>query len=337
MRIPSHGANRGLLLMFALAVTLATTGIACGSPPYLAARAPLSGAEVPPEVEYWRGSFRVEDGATLYEQGWRPAGNARAAVVFVHGIKDHSSRFRDVGIQLAHRGIAFYGFDLPGHGYSEGVREHVDSLDSALDGLATLVQRVHERQPKAPIFVMGHGFGATLAGVFLERGKSPVPIAGAILLAPLVRGEVKTGERFGTRVSAIFTPHSEDLELNAADWSSDPVVVAALKSDPLIYEGHPTAATKREVLRASDEIKKRAAALTQPVLVLCAGADRLTAPDLVRALHAGIGSTDKQIEVYEGLFHDLLHEPGRDQVFGAMLTWLNTHAVIRPPAAPPSK
>ncbi|HEY0707424.1 MAG TPA: alpha/beta hydrolase, partial [Polyangia bacterium] len=105
--------------------------------------------------------------------------------------------------------------------------------------------------------------------------------------------------------------------------------------DPLIYEGQPTAATKREALRASDEITKQASALARPVLVLCGGADRLTPPELARALHANIGATDKQIEVYEGLFHDLLHEPAREQVFATILGWINTHAVaaLKPPPA----
>jgi acylglycerol lipase len=338
MRIPKPGAN--LVLSFSLTgLTLVMTGIGCSSPPYQGPRAPLSGAEVPPEVEYWRGSFRLNNGATLYEQGWRPAGNPKASIVFVHGIKDHSSRFRDTGVQFAHRGIAFYSFDLPGHGYSEGVRDHIDSLDNALEGLTTLVQRVRERQPKAPLFVMGHGFGATLVGIFDERGKTPTPLAGVILVSPLLRGQVNRGERFGTRVSAIFTPRSEDLAINVADWSSDPVVVAGLKSDPLIYEGQPTAATKREALRASDEITKSASQLVQPALILAAGADRFTPPELVRALHADVGASDKQIEVYEGLYHDLLHEPAREQVFATILTWINTHAAAAlkpPPPAPPA-
>ncbi|HEY0711084.1 MAG TPA: alpha/beta hydrolase [Polyangia bacterium] len=336
MRIPRFGANRVLSLSLA-GLTAMLTSLGCSSPPYQGPRAPLSGAEVPPEVEYWRGSFRVNDGLTLYEQGWRPAGNARAAIVFVHGIKDHSSRFRELGVQFAHRGIAFYSFDLPGHGYSEGIRDHIDSIDTALDGLSTLVQRVRERQPKAPLFVMGHGFGATLAGIVDERGKSPTPLAGVILVAPVLRGQVNRGERFGTRLSAIFTPRSEDLTINTADWSSDPVVVAALKSDPLIYEGQPTAATKRELLRASDEIKKRASALTRPVLILCAGGDRLTPPELGRALHADIAATDKQIEVYDGLFHDIFHEPAREQAFATTLGWVNTHAAaaLKPPTPAP--
>jgi alpha-beta hydrolase superfamily lysophospholipase len=47
--------------------------------------------------------------------------------VLVHGLKDHSVRYKDVAVTFADRGISVYALDLRGHGYSEGVRDHLDS------------------------------------------------------------------------------------------------------------------------------------------------------------------------------------------------------------------
>jgi acylglycerol lipase len=285
---------------------------------------PQEGAHVPPEVDYSKGKFAGAGGLQIFEQGWRPSQPPRAVVVFVHGLKDHSGRYRDLGVQLAHRGVAFSAFDMRGHGYSEGVRDHVDSLESAIEDLKTVVSRVRDRHPGVPMFLAGQGFGADVVALYAHQAKPA--IAGLILSAPILRGEVKRGERFGTRMSAIFGSTTHKLEVNLDDWSSDPKVVAALKNDPLIYDGQPTAATARELLRASDELGRDAATLMAPVLVIYGGSDKVASVELGRALHAQMGATDKQLQVYEGLAHDVFHEPQRDQVFSDTLLWVNAHA-----------
>jgi acylglycerol lipase len=320
----AHVALTALVMFLGLAP-------ACTSPPYQPPRMPQVGAEVPPDVDYFRGKFPGAGGLQLFEQGWRPSRPARAVVVFVHGLKDHSTRYRDLGIQLAGRGVAFSAFDLRGHGYSEGVRDHVDSLENAIEDLTVEVARVRDRLPGVPLFLAGQGFGADLVALYASRAK-PVT-AGLILSAPWLRGEVKQGERLGTRVSAIFGSTTHKLELNLNDWSSDPIVVAALKSDPLIYEGQPTAATARELLRASDEVQREAPKMAVPVLVIFGGADKVASVDLGRALEGQLGTTDKQLQVYDGLAHDVFHEPQRDQVFSDTLLWVNAHAAAA--AAPP--
>jgi acylglycerol lipase len=344
-----------------LASALAVGVSGCATPPSQKLRAPNSGAEVPPEVEYWRGNFKGAEGVELYEQGWRPSGKARAVVVFLHGLKDHSSRYRELGIQLAHRGIAVYAIDLRGHGYSEGVRDHIDSLDNAVEDLNTLIGRAHERQPGVPLFLAGQGFGAALAAVWSVRHPGPPPVdpnlpnvapdpkapppkrplvTGLILSSPLLRGEVKGGERLGTRAAATFAPQTHSLDFNLADWTSDPSAVAELKSDPLIYEGQVTASTARELLRASDELQTNAAGLTTPVLVMFGGADKIASVEVGKAFEEKLGAPDKSLQVYDGLYHDLFHEKDRKQVVDGMLTWLNTHANLPPepePAASPAQ
>jgi acylglycerol lipase len=314
-----------------LAMFLGLGPLGCTSPPYQPPRMPQEGAETPPDVDYWKGKFPGAGGLQLFEQGWRPSRPARAVVVFVHGLKDHSSRYRDLGIQLAGRGVGFSTFDMRGHGYSEGVRDHVDSLESAIEDLDAVVARVRDRQPGVPLFLAGQGFGADL--VALDAARNKPGIAGLILVAPWLRGEVKRGERVGTRVSAIFGSTTHKLELNLDDWSSDPKVVAGLKNDPLIYEGQPTAATARELLRASDELQQRAPTLQAPVLIIFGGADKVASVEIGRTLHGQIATTDKQLQVYDGLAHDVFHEPQRDQVFSDTLLWINAHAAAAAAAA----
>ena len=65
-------------------------------------------------------------------------------------------------------------------------------------------------------------------------------------------------------------------------------------------------------------------------------ADKVTAPSGSRDVVARAGSRDKTLRLYEGFFHDLVHEPGRERVVDDMTHWLDAHAGGDAAAAPRS-
>ena len=94
--------------------------------------------------------------------------------MLVHDLKDHSGRYRELGVLFANRGLSLCGIDLRGHGYSEGVRDHIESVESVVTDLDILIKRVKEREKGKPVFLLGQGFGASVAGVYALEGKTPV-------------------------------------------------------------------------------------------------------------------------------------------------------------------
>src|SRR4051812_21812230 len=132
--------NGGFSRSFVLAAALAGSALAaatsgCASAPYVPQRMGLVDTKAPPEMEYSNGAFITPDNVKLYEQHWIPTRNVRGAVVLIHGLKDHSSRYRTLAIAMAEQGLAVYAYDLRGHGYSEGVRDDVMSVNHCLSDL----------------------------------------------------------------------------------------------------------------------------------------------------------------------------------------------------------
>ncbi len=41
-----------------------------------------------------------------------------------------------------------------------------------------------------------------------------------------------------------------------------------------------------------------------------------------------MGSRDKQLKLYEGLYHEILNEPERDQVMQDMIDWLDARVPV---------
>ena len=51
--------------------------------------------------------------------------SAQAGLIIVHGIAEHSARYRHVAASLAERNIASFVYDQRGHGEYPGTRTHV--------------------------------------------------------------------------------------------------------------------------------------------------------------------------------------------------------------------
>ena len=64
---------------------------------------------------------------------------------------------------------------------------------------------------------------------------------------------------------------------------------------------------------------------TLPLLILQGTADRLCAFEGSRLLYNGVKSWDKTLKVYDDFFHDVMHEPGKDQVLKDVVAWLDSH------------
>jgi alpha-beta hydrolase superfamily lysophospholipase len=113
------------------------------------------------------------------------------------------------------------------------------------------------------------------------------------------------------------------LDVNGV--SRDPSVVRAYEEDPLVHTGKTTARLAAEILRVMKDIPGQANRITLPILLLQGGADKLVDPAGARMLFDTVGSPDKTLKIYEGLYHEIFNEPERDQVLIDMESWLESH------------
>ena len=106
-------------------------------------------------------------------------------------------------------------------------------------------------------------------------------------------------------------------------FTRDEDFLATMNSDPLIYNKPHPARTAAELLRAIDRIQKTMSSLGTPTVMLHGTADKITNPDGSRQLDEMARSRDKTLKLYEGHYHDLLHDLGNTNVEDDILQWLN--------------
>jgi len=271
------------------------------------------------------GFFKGVRGAKISYQYWLPDGDPRAVILIAHGLAEHSGRYTNVVDHFVPHGYAIYSLDHLGHGRSEGTRVYVKRFSDFTNVLGEYLEMIEKWQPGKPIFLLGHSMGALIAAVFLLDHQSA--FTGAILSGPsvVVPKNISRLTIFMARILSALAPKLGVMSLDAEAISRDREVVRAYIDDPLVYNGKTTARLAYELLKAMQRVTEEASRITLPMMILQGGADRLVDPNGARILHDTVGSSDKTLKVYDGLYHEVYNEPERDLVLNDVETWLEGH------------
>jgi acylglycerol lipase len=264
-------------------------------------------------------------GRQIFWQSWTPGARPRAVVAVVHGAGEHSDRYRHVATRLLADGYAVYALDHRGHGRSQGPRALIDRIDNAVADVDQLVVTARDAHPGVPIFMLGHSMGATIALCYALRHQDR--LTGLILSGPLAAlAAAPAPMRLAGRMLSAIAPTLPLISIDSSLVSRDPAVVSAYVSDPLVHHGRLPARTVAELAAAVDSFPARVAEITVPTLILYGTADRLCPPAGSVMLGERIGATDTTVKAYEGLFHEILNEPERDEVLDEICGWLASRA-----------
>lgn len=271
------------------------------------------------------GSFRGVRGTSIFYQAWLPEGDAKAVVLVVHGLGEHSGRYGNVVEALVPRGYAVYALDHIGHGKSGGEREVIERFEDFTATLTTYLGMVKAWQPGKPVFLMGHSMGGLIACAYLLDHQAE--FRGAVISAPAIKvGAAVSGATIvmGKVLSAI-APKMGVLALDPTGISRDPAVVDAYVSDPLVHHGKTPARLAAEMLKAMQRVTAEIGTLTVPFIAVQGSEDRLVDPGGAQMLFDGASSKDKTLKVYEGFFHEVFNEPERATVLADVAAWLDAH------------
>lgn len=296
---------------------------ACGTP-FVAATTPAEIVQ-PDGVKHAQGQFDGVGKAKLFWQSWSPTKvQKRGALVVVHGLKDHSSRYEGFARELALRGYDVWAFDLRGHGHSSGNRVATQLFDDYVMDLDIFLTRVLLEE-NVPVFVFGHSMGGAI--VALHSLMYHPNVRGMILSAPALATGVSAAKIHATNATDAIFPDFDVFDLDVNHFSRDPAVIHAVRQDPLVYQGAASAHTAAELIGGIETIDASMEDVRAPMLLLHGKADLVTPPDGSKQLYERAASKDKTLKLYGNLVHDLLHEPERAQVVSDIETWLDARTM----------
>ncbi len=270
-----------------------------------------------------RGFIESSGETTLFYECSVPANHDGPMVVIFHGYGEHCGRYDHVVRLLEEAGMAWFRFDFRGHGQSSGRRGHIDRFDDYLDDSQAAVDAARNRSPESPLYILGHSQGGLISLVYLsERNEA---LRGAIVTSPNIGFAFKVPAWkaiVGRAMSRLIPTLSLPADLDASTVSRDSEVVKAYVADPLVH-GVASARWFTEVVAAQERILANANGIKTPLFVIQAGDDKLVDPEMTKKLFASLGSEDKTIEVYDGLYHEVLNEPEGESIMGSIVEWIS--------------
>ena len=268
-------------------------------------------------------AFDGVGGVRIVYDVWIPDTDPRGVVVLSHGLGEHARRYDHVAERFGRDGLVTYALDHRGHGRSGGKRVLVRDISEFTGDFDTLVGIATKEHPGVARIVLGHSMGGGI--VFAYGVEHPDDYDLMVLSGPAVAAQsaVSPVLAWVAKTVGAIAPGLPLQALDSSAVSRDPAVVNAYNTDPLVYHGKVPAGIGRALLLVGETMPQRAAALTTPLLVVHGAEDRLIPVEGSRQLVDAVGSSDVELKVYPGLYHEVFNEPERDQVLDDVVEWIN--------------
>jgi lysophospholipase len=254
------------------------------------------------------------EGAGRFVRAW-DAESPKAAIALVHGLAEHSGRYEHVGQAFARAGYSVRAVDIHGHGRSEGFPGQVTGVAQWHDDTAAVLEAAQEAASGTALFLLGHSLGSLIAASFVAS------------FEPAIDGLVLSGYA-GLPGPALLAAMS-DLDgpsIPPELVCRDPAIVKAYVEDPLVFFDRVPVECNAAGMEAAIGANTGAASITVPVFMVHGSADAICDVQGAREFHEALGSSDKELAVYEGLYHEVMNEPERDRVLADVVGWLDRRA-----------
>jgi alpha-beta hydrolase superfamily lysophospholipase len=262
-------------------------------------------------------------GIKIHVRSWRPDAAPRAVVVICHGVNSHGGQYLWVGEQFAASGLAAFALDLRGRGRSDGERFYVEDVADYVADVANVVTLAKSRYPGLPVFLLGHSAGGVVSSVYVLENQAG--LAGFICESFAFQVPAPGFALAAIKGVSHFAPRLPVLKLKNEDFSRDPKAVEALNHDPLTANEVQPAITVAALVRADERLREEFPLITLPLLIMHGTEDKATVCHGSEFFHQTAGSKDKTLKLYEGHYHDLLNDIGKEGVMNDIRGWIAAH------------
>jgi alpha-beta hydrolase superfamily lysophospholipase len=266
-------------------------------------------------------TFAGVGGVSLFRQVWRPAGPARAVLVNIHGLGDHSGLYPTLVEHFRGRGITVHAMDLRGNGRSGGQRAYVGRWEEFRGDLRRFLELVRQEEEDRPIFLLGNSLGGLIVLDYALH--HPEGLRGVIAASPpLGRLSVPAPLlALGRVFSRVWPRFSVRTGMDLTGLARDPVVAQTVLADPLFHRVG-TARLSTEVVATIARVQAAAPRFPLPLLVVHGSADRMVPPDGSREFVARVGHPDRELREYAGAYHVLFADLDHERVLTDVERWI---------------
>ena len=245
---------------------------------------------------------------------------AKAIVVLVHGLGEHSARYHENVIPaLLDCGLAVVAYDNIGHGKSGGKRGHCPSYDALFDILEDIILKAENLFPEKPIFLYGHSMGGNLILNYVLRRKHE--IQGVIATSPYLRLAFEPPKwkiMMGRLLLNVYPSMTMPSGLDPSGISRIPGEVEKYRSDSLIHD-KVSPMFSFPIMDAGQWAINNAGELKVVTLLMHGSGDPVIDYQGTKEFHNNSNKTEFQL--FEGGYHELHYDLCSQEMLQTVQNW----------------
>ena len=272
--------------------------------------------------------------AKLLLRTWPCLSRPRACICLVHGLGEHSGRYRHVVEFFQRAGFSVGAFDLRGHGRSSGKRGDCTHYPILLDDIQQVLENVGKEFQNQTRILYGHSFGGNLVLNYALRREPHADLL--IATGPMLR-TAQPPPAWKVFVGQVLKYAAPGFRLrngiDADQLSSDPEIGKAYLTDKL---NHPFVSVRLALamIESGQWALEHAASLSRPLLLMHGADDRITSPQASAEFAERVGKLC-QFKTWPSMRHELHNEFQHDAVLSHIAEWVDQQLSIG--AVAPSK
>ena len=251
------------------------------------------------------------------------AAQPRATILIVHGMGEHGGRYIELAENLASRGFTCYLPDLRGFGKSGGKRGCIRRFEDYFRDLNSVQRAIRSREGSLGNFFLAHSYGGLIVASYLATHPEPSAL-GMVLTSPNFGIAIHVPawrHLLGVLGSVCFPDFTQPNRVDHRTLTHDLGHLKKHENDPLIHD-RISGRLYTELVTRIRSSSKAASLISVPSLVLQAGEDHVVSREATERFYQALGSSDKTLEIFEGLYHEVLNETSRHSIFSQIGDWL---------------
>ena len=261
------------------------------------------------------------DGHNVFYRSSIPK-HPQAHIIIIHGYGEHGGRYQHVMQHLAGKGFACFTPDHRGHGKSAKRLGFIKRIERIIQDIYELKELITKDYSARTIFLFGHSMGALLTLNYLIA--HPSEIQGAALIAPMIiiPDYISPVLKALTGLISALFPTLPVQNFDTAETTRDPEIIAAANKDPLNYHGKIRARTGAEMMKSMEYVNAHLDSITTPLLIMQGSEDKILPIESSGRVYRLVSSQDKTLKIFEGLYHELINEPEKEEVLAYITDWI---------------
>lgn len=274
----------------------------------------------------FEGHFKGADSNDLFFQTWTPE-KVRGTFVITHGLAEHSECYHPLAKVLSDDGWLVYGWDLRGHGRSEGKRGYVKSMNQYVDDLGCFmdVVRTHNNFTNDNLVFFGHSMGGLTTLRYLQTREVQY---GALTLSSPALGLSMPVPKIKEALANVAVKWMPSLtmfnEIKYIDLTRDEEMIQSYQKDNLRHD-KISPGLFLSMIENFKAALESAEGIRNPVLMQLAGEDRLVSSPVAREFFQQLPNKKNQLIVYPESYHEIYNDLDREQVIRDLKKFINPY------------